>query len=415
MTPTAQPAEIVERVVGRGPAGLAAARQRLDELRGVDHPSLCVPTSLELAPSGEVIARSARVPGADLASLMRMRDGLSAGECVTVGTAIGGALAALHAGGLAHGDVSPANVVVSGRGAVLVDVLAGAGADERGTPGFAAPERAVAATPAADVYSLGRVLLGAASEDARERVGAWVAPMVEPRPQDRPSAAECARALADCAPPLPIRLPELGVAASVRAQAREPLDQTRREESSRGWRIRKAVASSVRIAGLGLAGLAVVAVVVVGIVATVGVHGLGGRGGAAWPTPLSEAIFGPPPDAAAASLVQARLNALAAGDPEALVRTTGAVAPARVDDAPIADAVRSGDLRYEGFSGTVGESEVVVAGNGEATVRVVYAVSAHVEAGSAGRGARPSALVVAEVEIRWGPSGWRIERFLPAP
>jgi tRNA A-37 threonylcarbamoyl transferase component Bud32 len=410
MTLTAPPADSVARVVGRGPVGLAAARQRLDELRRIDHPSLCVPTSLELAGSGEVVARSARVPGTDLASLMRMREGLSAGECVTVGMAIGGALAALHASGLAHGDVSPANIVVSGCGAVLVDVLTGAGVDERGTPGFSAPERAVAATPAADVFSLGRVLHGVASQEASERVGAWVAPMVEPRAQDRPSASECARALADCAPPLPIRVPELGIAASVRAEAREPLAETQREESSRGWRVRRAVASSLRFAGLSLAGLATVAIVV-----TVGAHALGSRGGGAWPTPLSGAIFGPPPDAAAASLVQERLDALAAGDPDALLGTTGALTPARADDAQIADALRSGDLRYEGFSGTVGESEVLVAGNGEATVRVAYALSPHVEAGSAGRGARPSALVVAEMEVRWGPSGWRIERFLPAP
>jgi hypothetical protein len=403
--------DAVVRVVGRGPAGLAAARQRLDELRRVDHPSLCVPTSLELAASGEVLARSGRVPGTDLASLMRMREGLSAGECATVGMEIGEALAALHSGGLAHGDVSPANIVVSGRRAVLVDVLAGAGVNERGTSGFAAPERAVAATAPADVFSLGRVLLTVASDPDRDRIAAWAAPMTEPRAQDRPTASECARALARCAPPLPIRVPELGVAASVRAQAREELAETLREDSGRAWRIRRALASYSRIAAIACAGVAAIAVAV----AALGAHPWGSGGAEPWPRPVSAALFGPPPDSAAASLVQRRLDALAASDAQGLLETTGPASPARADDLERASALGSGDLRLEGFSGTVGASRVLVSGNGEATVRVTYAVSAHVEAGTAGRGSRPGALVASEVEIRWGPGGWAIERIQPAP
>lgn len=411
MTSTLPDVDAVVRVVGRGPAGLAAARQRLEALRRVDHPSLSVPTGLELAESGEVLARSARAPGTDLASLMRMREGLSAGECATVGIAIAGALAALHAGGLAHGDVSPANIVVSGRRAVLVDVLAGAGVDERGTPGFAAPERAVAATALADVFSLGRVLLSVASDEARERVAAWAAPMTGPRVQDRPTASECARALERCAPPLPIRVPELGVAASVRAQAREALAETLREDSGRAWRIRRALASYARMAAIACAGIAAIALAM----AAVGAHFFGSEGGDPWPRPVSAALFGPPPDAAAASLVQRRLDALAASEADALVATTDPTSPARADDLELASALRSDGLRLEGFSGTVGASEILVTSSGAATVRVTYAVSPHVEAGTAGRGERPSALVVSEVEIRWGPSGWRIERIQPAP
>ena len=411
MTSTLHDVDAVVRIVGRGPAGLVAARQRLEALRRVEHPSLSVPTGLELAESGEVLARSARAPGTDLATLMRMRDGLAAGECATVGAAIGGALAALHAGGLAHGDVSPANIVVSGRRAVLVDVLAGAGVDERGTPGFAAPERPVAATAPADVFSLGRVLLAVASDEARERVAAWVAPLTAPRAQDRPTAPECARALERCAPPLPIRVPELGVAASVRAQAREALAETVREDFGRGWRIRRAVASYARRA-------AVVGAVVCALALAASVLGaaLGGSsGGGPWPRPVSAAIFGPPPDAAAAALVQRRLDALAASDAHGLEATTNPASPARADDAAVASALRAGDLRLEGFAGTVGASTILASGNGEATVRVTYAVSAHVEAGTAGRGERAGAIVASEVEILWGATGWRIERIQPAP
>ncbi len=402
--------DAVVRVVGRGPAGLAAARLRLDALRRVEHACLSIPTSLELAPTGEVLARSERVAGVDLAGLARMREGLSAGECVTVGTSIAGALAALHAGGLIHGDVSPANIVVAGRRAVLVDALAGAGVDERGTPGFAAPERAVGATAPSDVFSLGRVLVGAASDEARERVAAWAAPMTAALPRDRPTAFECARALEACSPPRPVRIPELGVAASVRAQAREPLARTVREDSGRSWRIRRSVARYVRIGGFAAAGLAAA-----GLIAILGARLVGPGGPGPWPTPVSPAVFGSAPDDAAADLVQRRFDAVAEADADALLLTTGPASPARGEDAAIAASLRSGDLRYDGLSATVGASEVLVVGNGAATVRVTYAVSSRVEVSGTHREERPGAIVEVEVEVMWGPAGWRIERILPAP
>jgi tRNA A-37 threonylcarbamoyl transferase component Bud32 len=396
-------------VVGRGPAGLAAARLRLDALRRVEHACLSVPTTLELAPTGEVLARSERVAGVDLAGLARMRDGLSAGECVTVGTSIAGALAALHAGGLAHGDVSPANIVVSGRRAVLVDVLAGAGVEERGTPGFAAPERAVGATAATDVFSLGRVLERAASEEARERIAAWAAPMTAALPLDRPTASECARALEACAPASPVRVPELGVAASVRARAREPLARTERQDSGRSWRVRRSVARGARIGGFAVAGLAAV----VALVAILGARLSGPERPGPWPTPLSPALFGPAPDVAAADLMERRFEAAAAGDADALLLTTDPASPARGDDVAIAASLRSGELRYEDLSATVGASRILVASNGAATVRVAYAVSPWVEVSGPNRQERPGAIVEVEVEIAWGPTGWKIEKIVP--
>jgi hypothetical protein len=113
--------------------------------------------------------------------------------------------------------------------------------------------------------------------------------------------------------------------------------------------------------------------------------------------------------------VQRRLDALAASDGDALLATTGPASPARADDLELADALRSGGLRLDGFSGTVGASEILVTASGTVTVRVTYAVSPHVEAGAAGRGQRPGAIVAAEVEIRWGPGGWRIEGIREEP
>lgn len=402
--------DAVARVVGRGPAGLAAARLRLDALRRIGHACLSIPTSLELTPTGEVLAYSERIAGMDLASLARLREGLSAGECVTVGTSIAGALAALHAGGLVHGDVSPANIVAEGRRAVLVDVLAGAGVGERGTPGFAAPERAVGATAPCDVFSLGRVLAHTASEEARERVVAWAAPMTTPLPLDRPAASECARALENCSPPLPVRIPDLGIAASVRAQAREPLAQTVREDSGRSWRIRRSLARCARFGGLAAAGLGMV-----GFVAVLGVRLVDPGGSVPWPTPVSPAVFGPAPGDAAADLVQRRFDAVADADADAFLLTTVPASPARGEDVPVATSLRSGDLRYEGLSATVGASEVLVGGNGAATVRVIYAVSARVEVTGDHREKCKGAIEQVEVDVVWGSAGWRIERILPAP
>jgi hypothetical protein len=77
------------------------------------------------------------------------------------------ALAELHARGWVHGDVAPANVVVrhDGTGA-LIDLGCAApvgAARPTGTPGWVAPEVAAGApvTPAADVWSLAAVAVGA--------------------------------------------------------------------------------------------------------------------------------------------------------------------------------------------------------------------------------------------------------------
>ena len=83
-----------------------------------------------------------------------------------LGTQLAGALAALHANGLAHGDLKPENVRLDGEGrAVLVDLgfardLADEAAPESGSVAYLSPERARGAAPsaAADVYALGTSL-----------------------------------------------------------------------------------------------------------------------------------------------------------------------------------------------------------------------------------------------------------------
>ena len=85
---------------------------------------------------------------------------LDIAEVVALGTALARALASLHAAGLVHRDIKPSNVIIVGGVPKLADVglvaLASAQLTFVGTEGFVPPEGTGA--PAADVYSLGKLL-----------------------------------------------------------------------------------------------------------------------------------------------------------------------------------------------------------------------------------------------------------------
>jgi len=130
--------------------------------------------------------------GSDLRDLVRERR-LSPGEVCRLLRDVASALAALHARGLIHRDLSPRNVRVIDGHAVLFDfgVLVDAGwvGDVAGTPAFVAPEmlRGVPIDGRADLYSLGvlgySMLTGERPYDARalgELEDAWRRALVPP-------------------------------------------------------------------------------------------------------------------------------------------------------------------------------------------------------------------------------------------
>ena len=143
----------------------------LDEgrvLASVKHPNIIVVHGAD-EHDGRVGLWMEFVHGRTLAAEVDARGALSADEATVVGRALCGALAAVHAKGLVHGDVKAHNVMREDGGrVVLMDFGAGrsmqtsaSGLDLlAGTPLYLCPERMRGGPPTAatDIYSLGVLL-----------------------------------------------------------------------------------------------------------------------------------------------------------------------------------------------------------------------------------------------------------------
>ncbi len=175
-----------------------------------------VPEGIERLTAGAQFVATTWVEGTSLETAKQKGRELAA----IVAHAVGRALDELHAIGVRHGDVKPANVLVGSkrpardhaeeRGATLIDLglatrVTGEGASG-GTLRYLAPEvrRGEAATPAADLYALGLVLaealvpaVAAASDPIAALAVAtveapfdgWIAALLADAPGARPSAA----------------------------------------------------------------------------------------------------------------------------------------------------------------------------------------------------------------------------------
>ena len=215
-----------------GAAGTAQLR-RLAALRHGTHPHLA-PVRQVLPLEGRRCAVvSDRVPGPTLATVLAARGSLDPPELAALLAAVGSGLGHLHERGVVHGDVSPANVVVTRDGVpVLVD-LAGRGAPELGTPGFVPPERdrrGVAGAPG-DVWALARLVLWAAGGPGGSRLAALLAAALDPEPARRPAARDLASRAPEIAAAERVRVPPAAVLAQ--ARMRDDAAPTRRRPDTR--------------------------------------------------------------------------------------------------------------------------------------------------------------------------------------
>ena len=304
--------------------------------------------------------------GGSLAEQVGARGSLEPGEVVTVLAPLADALAALHAQGVVHGDVTAANVLFVDRGRpVLADLgVAGLAGDGLAwaTPGYAAPE-VLAGTPpgpAGDVHGLGaaawlaltgsvppvhddRLPLRLLAPECPAGLADAVTAALDPDPARRPTPGELAAAARASCPGLAVRLvpaaargvrPDEAVTSRVReAAAADHGDGVRRgwRQRLRAGRCRRRALVAAGAGGLGTALAVAVGLVVSGGVVTgpdpgaagppaVGVHDVGPAGAA---SPAGSADPGGPESpadlrAVVTGLVEARERALRAGDAAAL-------------------------------------------------------------------------------------------------
>jgi hypothetical protein len=423
-----------------------AVLRRLDALRGLDHPHLArvadvLPVS-DAEPAGSragtVVVLVEEVPGTTLGALLAARAALAPGEVVALTVPLAGALDTLHTAGLAHGDVSPGNVVVRPDGhPVLIDLLGAVDpraprSRGRGTPGFVAPEVAagVPAGAPADVYGLATVALTALDPAAVD--GPLGQELTAARARDpvlRPTAGELAAGCFARAVPAPIALPDAGVLARTalaQLAGEGGTVSVDRRSRHRAPRPRRPRARGVLLAAVLLAATAVTGVVVavLGVLAVAdGVTG-SARDDATGTAGVRDDAR-PDPAAAAVDLTVRRVEVLGAGDPAALDDVAAVGSAAEAADSTLLQGLVDARVRLEGLAATGVTAELRPAAGDEASntagdpgaasggrveVAVTSGLTSHRRVtpdGTVDVPEQPPRTVV--LGLVWTPDGWRVD------
>jgi len=148
-------------------------------------------------------------------TLLELSDEIDAATAMDIGAQLADALTAIHAAGIVHRDVKPANIIMSDRGPLLTDFGIASNADATtqvtdpgkvvATPSYAAPEVLAGDTPTpeSDVFSLAVTideLVQKATTTPSEDIDAVLGPALSASPEGRPDAARFGAALRRATP-----------------------------------------------------------------------------------------------------------------------------------------------------------------------------------------------------------------------
>ncbi|MFE0020893.1 serine/threonine-protein kinase [Amycolatopsis sp. NPDC059021] len=200
---------------------------------GMQHPN--VVTVFDVIPDGnDRLLVMEYFPAPNLAEILNNEGTLPPRRAAEIGAQIASALAAMHAKGIVHRDITPGNVLVAGNGtAKLTDLgiaiwrdLTLTGIDRvGGTRGFVAPEvtKGRVATSASDIFALGATLFATVEGTPYQppgtprragRLAPVLSAMLEQDPAKRPTA-EQARRMLHRTSGRPRRITALGAAVTV--------------------------------------------------------------------------------------------------------------------------------------------------------------------------------------------------------
>jgi serine/threonine protein kinase len=133
-----------------------------DLLSRLDHPHWVRLYEVVASPETALVLET--LTGATLAAVLDRTRRLRAADAMILGAQVASGLSYLHEHGRLHLDLTPGNIVVAGRRAILIDLSLAAGPGRgrvgAGTTGYRAPEqlRGQVLTTATDVWALGMVL-----------------------------------------------------------------------------------------------------------------------------------------------------------------------------------------------------------------------------------------------------------------
>ncbi|MDX6199601.1 MAG: eukaryotic-like serine/threonine-protein kinase [Actinomycetota bacterium] len=431
---------------GADPVAVEALRREAAVLRSLDTPYV-VRLRAVLGEGADAVLVLDHAAGGSLAVLLTRRGSLDPAEVVTVAAPLAQALAAAHACGLVHGDVTPANILFTADGMpLLADLglarLAVSGADvlaayvdpavaSSGEPDEAADVWALAAvchhmlsgTPPHDGESAStldaarvgtRAPLGLLAPAAPRALVSAIEHALQPDTTLRPDAGAFASALRRSHAAAPVRLVD-AVPVAAPGPAVRPAPE-----------VHPVAPTGPGVAGpsrrrLALAGAALLLVVVAAVAGW-----LSGRSGPVQLTSVEAATPAPSPSVAAGSqswssvldlLDRARADAFAAGDPARLANVYAPGSPLLSADRAAMARLAAAGQRARGVRHTIRSLAVSAHDSHVAVLRVVDELAAYQVVDGAGRvvsRAAPRTQAAFAVRLVSTPAGWRLQSITPA-